>query len=197
LPDRVRNNIAVVGCGLVILNQHLEHYQAPPIEWGMEDLQECVHNVVLQLSTGSPRTLVDDFVEDMIAFVANVQNTRLPFIGMYSIKDNIFWFHFSSAQQWWGKEQRIRGKSQLEGQAMQTQLVERSRDAQGYALPMTIVEISSDQRLQMYGIDLKKAQAAGLAVPNVLSAETLLQKYGITLKDTVVVKAAHNTGRIV
>jgi len=184
LPDRVRNNIAVASCGMHILNAHFQAYDVAPIAWSMEDFSECIDMVIMRLTTGSSRTLVDDFVEDVVSFVANVQNTRVPFICFYSKDTNVLWLHFTTAHQWWTKDRRIRGKGMLESQAMQSQLAERSRDTENYVVPLTLIETTPGNRLQMYGIKLQAAFKTGLNVPNCLSNETLVSKYGMTLQSS-------------
>ena len=182
LPDRVRNNITVTACGMRILNDHFKAYEVAPIKWSMDDFSECVDLVVMRLTTGMSRTMVDDFVEDVVSYVANVQNTKVPFICFYSKDSNVLWIHFTTAHQWWARERRIRGKGMLESQAMQSQLSERSRDNSNYVVPLTLLETAPGNKLQMYGIRLQNAFKAGLNVPNFLTNETLVSKYGITLK---------------
>jgi len=189
LPDRIRNNLTVVACGLKIFNKHLVSNHIPEVAWEYEDLWGCISNVIMQLSTGASRTVVDEFIEDVVSFVANPQNTRVPFICFYARETNVLWLHFSTAHKWWTREQRMRGKGILEAQALQAQLAERSRDSQNYVVPLTLIETAPNQRLQMYGIKLSSGAAVGLNIPNNLSEEVLLTRYGMTLKQPANKKA--------
>ena len=167
LVDRMRRNVAVVLVGLELYNEFVRAWGGTELAWDARALAEVVDRQRFLLSDGRTRSLVDDFIEDVVAFVANETIGHLPFLHAYDVGSNVLWFHLLSALRWWHKDLRQRGMAGLEAPAMRAQLGERARA--GYVLPETPIATTGGE-LPCFGIPLERAAAAGLSVPARLDA---------------------------
>jgi len=174
LPDRVRKNLAVVGMGLTLYNDHIAAWGGHKFSEDGSIFESSLDNVLLRLSDGTSRTLVDNFVEDLVSHIANKENVRVDFLYFYSKPTNILWIHLSSALHWWQKDQRYRGKSSLDILAMRAQLVERTKGDALYVVEETSINTPSGQKLHCFGLKIAECHATGLAVPDSLSSTDLV-----------------------
>ena len=187
MPDRVRSNIAVVLMGVHYFSDFFVSHDGSALDMSVEVVEHLVNTVVSRLNTGTSRTLVDDFVEDMVTFMANDANFRIPFLAFYDAESNVLWFHMTTCVAWWGKEQRTRGKSALEAQALRAQINERCRDSVSYALPERMITTPGGEKLNCFGINIGRCHAAGMSVPNTLSAKSLMPR-GLVIGRGIVLK---------
>jgi hypothetical protein len=176
LPDRVRKNLAVVGLGLALYNEHVEEWGGRKFVPTQETFDNALDNVLLRLSDGTSRTMVDDFVEDVVAHVANDDNLRIPFLCFYQKPTNVLWIHLSSTLHWWQKDQRYRGKSSLDILAMRAQMVERTQGDAPYVVKETLLETPGGRKMNCFGLRMGACHKAGLEVPDSLnSAEMVIR----------------------
>ncbi len=174
LPDRVRKNLAVIGIGITLYNEHVEDWGGTPFAVRREMLTTSLDNVLLRLADGTAKTLVDNFVEDLIVFVANEDNVRIPFMCFYRKKTNVLWIHLSSSLHWWQRDQNFRGKGSLDALAMRAQMNERTNGAAAYVVPETLVETPNGQNLHCFGLKVNECYEAGLQVPDSLHSEEMV-----------------------
>lgn len=169
VPDRVRRNLAVVTLGIDFYNEFVEEFGGTQIEWDGSIYEEFLVNVLMMLNTGVSRSSVDDFIEDLVSYVADPTRTLLPFIAFYEPARKIMWFHLTSVMRWWEREQRLRGKDALNMTAIRAQLNERV-GPRSYIREERIIDGSNIaiKGLACFGVSLKDAQRTGLSIPEEL-----------------------------
>jgi len=148
MPDRIRNYHIVTFFGARLVTRALGLDDPDPKTLGRSI--STVYNV----EAGRARTMVDDMTED-IANACSTAHTA-SFRWKYVAPDAILFFQLSSAHTWWLASRRRQGRSALERDALRSQLQEAP-----YYVPQKSID-----GVWMYGIDLKKAQASGLDVPD-------------------------------
>lgn len=153
LPDRVRNNHTVVLTGAYLFADFcgIERPNAEVVATSIHAL----FNVKAQRS----RLLVDDFVEDTVNAVAT-HTARFK----YHTDHSLFSFQMSTAHPAWALNQKRRGATALERDAILAQLEEVE-----YYEDVAVID-----NTLMYQIDLQKAFDAGLDLPNAISPEMTL-----------------------
>jgi hypothetical protein len=159
LPDRVRNNHIVAYVGVLMWCKIVG--MAAPEPSVME--HSITH--VFDVHTGRTRTLSDSLVEDIVN--AASQGTQ-AYRWKYDTTDGVLWFQLSSAHSWWVASRRRQGRGALERDAMKSQLLEST-----YVREPKVINST-----WMYGIDLQKAQDAGLDIPSILKSSEITFKFG-------------------
>ena len=179
IPDRIRNNLAVILMGLELFNEHLHTWGQKKVAWTAVAFSPMLGNVMLRLASGTQRILIDDFIEESIGFLANPTHTRVPFIYSYDEANGIVWLHLKTSAIWWSKDRRFQGKGFLESQSLRTQLDEKSSDPDlHYVLPERTITTKGGRRINCYGIRLQQAFIAGLSVPDSLDVASLTVRSG-------------------
>jgi len=171
LPDRIRKGMAVTMCGMHVYNEFMDTMGGALIPISVDSFLPMINSQNMLLLDGRSRSLVDNFVEDLVAYVAAGNDYHFAFLLHYNAKDGNLWFHLSSAMGWWDKDLRRRGVTGLELPAMRTQLMERTVD--GYALPEQSV-LTKNGLLPCFGVNLTKCIELGLSVPEKFDADTML-----------------------
>jgi hypothetical protein len=161
VPERVRNNMATVLMGLTLFDEHLQSLGLEPLGIYEGLFDEMLRDVLLLLPDGSPRALVDDFVEDVINLVATGTAAHAGVLHSYAPGAHILHVQLSSALSWWDRQRRVRGRITLDPPAVRAQLRER-----GYALPEGEVDTGRYGRVICVGLDLHKCYTMGLEVPD-------------------------------
>jgi len=156
LPDRVRNNHIVSAFGVRlwcdIHDQELPNWKCMARSIGS----------VFNIESGRARTLADTMVEDLVNAAAQGAHS---FHWEYIEEDSSFRFQLASSHAWWLTSRRRQGRGALERDALRAQLGEAP-----YALEPIVLN-----SMWMYGVDLQKAQEAGLDVPTQMGAEFRLK----------------------
>ncbi len=146
MPDRVRNNHTVAYFGALMFCDVI--MLEPP----KADVMSQSIGSVFDVGAGRARTLVDSMVEDL----ANSSSSGgSSFKWKYIKEENALFFQLASGHSWWMASRRRQGRGALERDAIRAQLKEAP-----YSIDAKLVD-----GVWMYGIDLLKAQAAGLDVP--------------------------------
>jgi len=170
LPDRPRNNMAVVLLGLELFNEHLEAWGAKPIRIPRTIFDPMLENVLALRPDGTPRALVDRFVEDVINAVASQSLRSGRFIYAYEPRSKTLWVHLSSALNWWERERRSRGKVTLDAPAIRAQLSERS----DYTVREQIKDTGNFGTVMCVGFRVDRCHEVGLEVPDDIPATGVL-----------------------
>lgn len=148
LPDRIRNNHTIILTGMYLFCDfcQIERPEAIVVAKSIHSL----YNVNAQRS----RLLVDDFIEDIVNAVAT-HNARFK----YKADGSLFAFQMATAHPYWLFNQKRRGATALERDAIRSQLEE--------------VEYFTDLAVEdgtlLYQIDLEKAFNCGLDLPKTIS----------------------------
>lgn len=147
LPDRVRNNhiVALFGCYVMCDVLGIERPKA-------NDMRRSIETV-FNVNSGRSRTMIDDLTEDVVnACSASTSGFKWE----YDLEQRALYFQFTPAHSWWLASRKRQGRTGLEKDALRAQLQEAP-----YSLPA-----KTFYGAYMMGIDLAKAQAAGLDVPD-------------------------------
>ena len=177
LPDRMRRNIAVVMTGMSIYNQFVVAFGGTQIPVSVSSFQGMIRNQGILLNDGRSRSSVDDFVEDLVAYVSSSADYHFSFLLRYEPAVNVLWFHLPSAHAWWTKQLRQRGATGLELAALRAQLHERTMD--GYAIPETIKTTAKNGKLPCFGVSLSQCLEIGLNVVEKLDPTTIEVRGGM------------------
>ena len=177
IPERVRNNLAVILMGLSYYNEWVTQWGGTPVVWTGELFEDILNDVIRMLSVGVSRIVVDGFIEDMLLEASEKKRADIPFPIFYDANTNIVWFPLHAVFRWWEREQRMRGRDVLEMYSLQNQLLERSKGA-GYAIPQTEIANSNIGTVYCFGVSLDRARQFKLQVPSKLSPSTLQQRSG-------------------
>jgi len=173
LPDRVRKNLAVVMTGVEMYNEFVTEWGGDPLPWDASVFAATISGSTFQLKTGASRAVFDGFVEDIISEIYQRRGVDIPFLQVYDKERNVLWVHMTSAQRWWSRTMRLRGKSSLEISALRAQLSERCRD-DGYALPVQSIKASQTGDMDCFGLKIEACREVGLDVPSELLSQSLL-----------------------
>lgn len=174
LPDRVRNNLAVVLVGLQLYNEHMLRWGGKEIEWDGEVFAEVLGSTLVTLMGGRTRIEVDDMIEDLVTQTAKADMGPLPYMGFYNEDENILWIHLNTAVRWWERFAMSRGRSTLDMPAIRAQMCERCGFG-SYLIPEQNIA-SHAGKVACFGIDLEKARDAGLNIPEKLDPDDMLLK---------------------
>jgi len=177
LPDRMRRNMAVVLCGQHIYNDFVAQYGGTQLEITVGAFTAMVEAQGILLTDGRSRSSVDDFVEDMVAYLSSSSDYKYSFIARYDPERGVVWFHLPSAHAWWSSSMKRRGNNTLEFAALRSQLVERAMDS--YAINETDITTAVHGRLRCFGVSLKRCREAGLNVSEKLSADIVELRGGV------------------
>lgn len=156
LPDRVRNNHIVdlfgtyLWCDIVQQERPLPSYLNRSVQ------------TVFSLISGRSRTMADDFVEDV---VNSCSMTTTGFKWAY--EEGCVFFQMAPAHSWWLASRRRQGRGGLEREAIKAQLAE----APYYVAPRVV------NGAWMVGVQLEKAQLAGLDVPAELNVHEITVRF--------------------
>ena len=153
LPDRIRSNLLVAALGIRLFEL------ATKMDPGPLSVLEDSLKLVFNSDAGRGRLLVDEFVEAVINEVHTPSRSSTPFRWSYNTETRILYFQMTPAHSWWLSNRRTQRRGTLEREAILSQL-----DVVAYTAPSTVID-----GLYMYGLDLPKAQEAGLDVPDQLS----------------------------
>ena len=159
LPDRVRNNYAIVVLGIL---SYCEFMGAESPD--LHVLRESIESLVTP--GGRTTLLIDDFIEDVVNAVG--LNAASSFFYKYYDGDNVLRFQLSTAFDWWYSKRRREGYDTLAKDALKQQLKERYKE---YVLKPKGTSVNGTTKW-MVGIDISKARTAGLDIPESLLSET-------------------------
>ncbi len=182
IPDRVRNNLAVMLLGLDYYNEYVQMWGGTPVKWSGDLFTPIMNDVLRVLKTGVTRIVIDSFIEDLINEVAERKRFDLPFPMFYDDLGNIVWFPLHPVFRWWEKEQKMRGRDVLEMYSLQMQLQERSRGV-GYVLPQREVENTLTGTMYCFGVDLNQARSLGLDIPHSINVNTFRERRGLIVSN--------------
>ena len=160
LPDRVHRNLAVALVGLELYNEHVIRYDGTPMSWDQETFISLATDTQLRLTSGRTRVLADDFVEDIVAYVA-LWPPRMAFFARYDELSNILWFSLTGALGWWTAKRRREGQELLQRQAIKMQLKEITDT---YVVDERSLDVEVGER-RCFGILVAKCAKEGLDVP--------------------------------
>jgi hypothetical protein len=162
LPTRVRSNLTVAALGIYSFC----NYTKIP-EPNLKEVLAVALSTVWNVDMGRGSTLVDLFVERIVNAVS-MNEARF----FFRVKDNVMWFQLSTAFDYWMRQRRAVNLPTLDRDAIRIQLVERymTRGGKGqYIREGKVVE-----GCWCYGIDLEKAVASGLDIPDRLDLSSLI-----------------------
>jgi hypothetical protein len=148
MPERVRSNYTVAYIGI---NLFCMAFGVKVPDFSV--LSSAVKNVY-NTEAGRSRTIVDDFVEELVNDIVN--RGGIGFNWQMGEGHTQIWFQLSAAHSWWLANLRRQGKVGLERDAIRSQLKEVE-----YVLKPT-----QFKGTLMYGVDLALAQQTGLDVPS-------------------------------
>jgi hypothetical protein len=171
LPDRIRRNIAVTMCGIHLYNSFMDTMGGALLPISVDSFLPMLQSNLMLLSDGRSRSLVDSFIEDLVAYVIASNDFHFAFLLHYDQTTGILWFHLPSALNWWDRDLRRRGVTGLELPAMRTQLIERS--VEGYAVNEQYIA-TDNGKLPCFGISLPECAKLGLNVPERFLPETMV-----------------------
>jgi len=157
LPDRVRNNLSVCWFGISTFCT-CWNVELPDPRVALTG----VLNNVFSNQMGRVLTAADEFVTDLVNHLATHQG-RIR----WAPQEHEVWFQMTPAYNWWVQHKRRSGSPALGKDAIRAQLAEAS-----YSLTPTVRD-----SVMMYGIDLVKAQAGGLDLPNLLDMRKITQEF--------------------
>jgi hypothetical protein len=178
IPTRVRSNIVVVATGL--LNAAAFYERETGVEFPITVDAGLIRKVfvssegalsnVLDLVSGRTRLIVDDFVEDCLVAAACAigENTPHPFVFKAEGKD-LIWIHISSAVSWWFEKRRFRGLPVMDKTVLKNQMREREGPGHGQYVLGSKTATFGGSSWHVTGVDLPRARAFGLDVPEKLS----------------------------
>lgn len=176
LPDRVFNNCLALTIGLVVVEKYLSKFGVK-CPYNLHELHEYLHvclSQVVDLSTGHTKLNVDGFVQAVLHRVAIMQTNLLDTSFQYKVLMSPegsmqVCFNLSSAYNWWIREVVLRNQQRTivtEERALQKQLVgDRSVEHGGYVVEVRRIRSATDVLQRMYVVDVLKAVAHGLDVP--------------------------------
>jgi len=104
--------------------------------------------------------LVDDFVEDLLAYVERWP-PQMAFFARYDETSNILWFSLTGALGWWAARRRREGRPMLQRQAIKMQLKELTDT---YAVDERTLDIGTIER-RCFGVLVAECAKEGLDVP--------------------------------
>lgn len=160
IPDRIRRNLAVVLCGLKLYNAHAVEYGGTQLIVPNDSWKRILERTLVSSSSGRTRILVDDFIEDIVAYASQIPPLPAYFL-YYDVGQNILWFHLTGAWGWWAAKRRREGRVLLQIQAVRSQL----RELQGsYVMPEQYVGPGARTQ-RCVGIKVEQAELEGLDVP--------------------------------
>ena len=157
LPARIRKNLTVAWLGILSFSSFMKShgvYCHPRDGTGV--LRNSLSNVY-SIKLGRAPTEADTFVEVIIN-----QCARGTQVFPNVVEDDILWFQLSPAFEWYIGQRARQRRDTLSRKAISTQLIELTRE---YVVsPKTCVV--HGKQVTAYGIDLHKANKAGLDVPS-------------------------------
>ena len=160
MPDRIRRNLAVVLCGLKMYNAHAMEYNGTQMEVLGETWKHILERTLVSSTSGRTRILVDDFIEDVVAYASQIPPMPAYFL-YYDAQQNVLWFHLTGAWGWWAAKRRREGRILLQIQAVRSQL----RELQGsYIMPEQYIGTGSRTQ-RCVGVKVEQAELEGLDVP--------------------------------
>jgi len=147
MPERVRSNYTVAYIGINLF------CQAFGVKVPDFDVLGRSVRIVFNTESGRSRTIVDDFVEELV----NDISTRggIGFNWERGDSGGQIWFQLSATHSWWLANLRRQGRAGLERDAIRSQL----KEVEYILSPMKF------RGTLMYGVDLALAQQTGLDVP--------------------------------
>jgi hypothetical protein len=154
MPDRVRSNHIVAYFGALMF------CDITGIEPPNASVMSKSINSVYDVGSEHSRTLIDSMVEDI---VNSCSGGSTSFKWVYGKSENVLYFQLASAHSWWMASRRRQGRGALERDAIRAQLKEAP-----YTLDAKVLNST-----WMYGIDLTKAQQAGLDIPNMMNVQEI------------------------
>lgn len=159
LPDRVRNNYIVTVLGILSYTAFFGT-KFPNLR---RVLEPSIHELVN--AEGRTSLIVDEFIEDVINAVG--LRTSGSFFYKYNESENVLRFHLTTALRWWFAKRRREGGDALRTTAIKQQLKERHKS---YAVEPKGISVEGATKW-MYGIDLSRALAEGLDIPETLPSD--------------------------
>lgn len=154
LPQRVRNNLAVVVLGLLALE----------IQPKKEYLEACVGSVY-DVKKQRTSALVDDFIEAITNAVAQ-KNSEFAW---YIDGENLY-FHFAQAYVWWLKEMMRSRQPVLAKEALKVQMTERYGNGPGQYLSPPV----DHEGYRMHVVHMTRAVESGLDIRVVKNTEVTI-----------------------
>ncbi len=190
LPDRVKRNFAVVVAGFRAFQQFCYDmgfdFNAANVEdekVGLNVAQALMPLIeeVVRPELGRTLLLVDDFIEDVVGFLALEQDDQ--FLYKYEEATSSLFLNVTSAYNWWTRERRNRNKPVLEKTAIRAQLRERMAMA-GMQVPGMYVTWFGTKNFgpgkglaHACEINLTLAKDAGLDIPQLTRGEPIVKAY--------------------
>ena len=174
LPDRVRNNLAVVLVGLQLYNEHMAKWGGKTIAYDGAVFADMLGDTILTLDSGRTRIIVDDFIEDIVSYLAREDLYKIAFLAYYQEKENVLWIHLNSVLHWWDRERNIRRQSSLSIPAIRSQLNERCGE-EGFVLPEQTI-MTKAGKLNCFGIRIGRCRECGLSVPDRLQPNVMVTR---------------------
>lgn len=165
MPNRVRRNYSVVVLGLLSYLRFMEEDLSENKE--IQFIQSVLSPSLSTLLNPEGRTSlpVDEFIED-VANAVGLYAANAFFYKYYS-KGNRLRFHLTTALRWWYSKRRREGNDALAQSAIKQQLKERQKE---YIIAPKGTSVGGSTKW-MYGIDVAKALAIGLDIPETLPTE--------------------------
>lgn len=183
LPDRVRNNLAVVLVGLGMYNEHMARWGGQQISWEEDVFEEVLGSTLTTLLGGRTRIEVDDLIEDLLAQTAKADLGPLPYMGFYDEQKNTLWIHLNTAVRWWERFAMSRGRSTLDMPAIRAQMCERC-GLGSYILSEREI-VTNAGRTSCFGINIERAKECGLNVPEALDPDSMAIRQALLAQSPV------------
>ena len=128
--------------------------------WNRETFAPVIDDSQLRLDSGRTRVFVDDFVEDIIAYVDR-RPPVMAFFARYDEGTNILWFHLTGALGWWAAKRRRESRPLLQLQAIKVQLKELTNT---YVVNACNI-VAGDAERRCFGLKIDVCAREGLDVP--------------------------------
>jgi len=162
IPDRVRQNYAVVLTGLEMYNEHISSYGGVTIPWNSNTFAELLSYDLNKKDSGRPKIYLDDFAEDVINYL-DIHWLEPRFFFYYENMSGILWISLPGAYSWWRAFRRSQGKTIVTRESLMAQIEELFEI---YTVPSAIVKTSDGVTRDCIGLRVHICANEGLNVPN-------------------------------
>lgn len=177
IPDRVRKNLSVVLSGIELWRKFSEEMGAecpePDLQWVLKPALEAVVNV----ETGRTSLLADEFVESVISHCA-IRPDHQDFYWEFEDGSKTFYFHLTSAYDWWLVQRNKQNREVLESAAIKRQLKERQvKDGSIPNKDEYLVFVGNRNNFWCYGVSLLTLRKMGLDVPEHINTAAKISQF--------------------
>ncbi len=174
LPNRVKNNFAVIVAGVQAFRQFIKYYgyelqNIGDMAFNVSQLLMPLVETIVSPEMGRTTLMVDEFLEDVVGNIAVAQQDM--FLYKFVPDTEVLYLNMNTAYSWWSQFRRSRGKPIFEKRAVLNQLKERFIISE-QNLPGRYVIGAGTHHLgtgkgsaYAHEINLKLARDAGLDLP--------------------------------